>query len=569
MPHDGLVRGITFGAGAAIGCGFSLWLQRRRRSRLPRPSECPASGVAGEGKLSSHHQAIWVFFGNHLANLDFYNATMTDGDASRQLTISYPARLKASAGFMRAWGHQSESAIGAQTASIPAFVGAGSERAHDLVGVIVPFGDAGLVDPRIADSLAAVPFAGNFDWLGWTDPPAELREVRVLALDVAKLRSPNYAMPILQSHVDVLVTGALRHGEAFAAEWLGQIQFWSIVIPGREKRVTYFLNDREEARRPWARVPQASKIDALLGKTAWGPLLGLADESVLAYRCHLNDYGRLREMGVDQGWVPTRGVEAPPPSAPRAPRRAVKNFLVGFGSIIQTASRAGSDPSAVDAAPCRIAREWGYVREWNFQAATAQICALGLRRTRPGERGATINGVLFPAPDDLAAFDARENGYARVEVDREHVELLGWHELPEDARVFCYVPYAAAVVAKYGDDPATGLPRCSGAAPPWGLRPDEAPGLGLVGPSVDFPILQTYVDVCVSGCLEHGEAFAREFLRTTFLWSCFWLNEREVARRPWLHQKSYVKIDQLLREEVPAHFAHRKLESEYAVYLAA
>ena len=131
------------------------------------------------------------------------------------------------------------------------------------------------------------------------------------------------------------------------------------------------------------------------------------------------------------------------------------------------------------------------------------------------------------------------------------------------------MPYAAAVVAKYGDDPATGLPRCSGAAPPWGLRPDEAPGLGLVGPSVDFPILQTYVDVCVSGCLEHGEAFAREFLRTTFLWSCFWLNEREVARRPWLHQKSYVKIDQLLREEVPAHFAHRKLESEYAVYVAA
>ncbi|KAH8057295.1 hypothetical protein JL722_6948 [Aureococcus anophagefferens] len=354
MPHDGLVRGITFGAGAAIGS----------HDLLPRAAESKRRLHAGLGPS------------------------------------------------------ERESAIGAQTASIPAFVGAGSERAHDLVGVIVPFGDAGLVDPRIADSLAAVPFAGNFDWLGWTDPPAELREVRVLALDVAKLRSPNYAMPILQSHVDVLVTGALRHGEAFAAEWLGQIQFWSIVIPGRDKRVTYyFLNDREEARRPWARVPQASKIDALLGKTACGPEDGRG-YSILAHRCHLNDYGRLREMGVDQGWVPTRGVEAPPPSAPRAPRRAVKNFLVGFGSIIQTASRAGSDPSAVDAAPCRIAREWGYVREWNFQAATAQICALGLRRTRPGERGATINGVLFPAPDDLAAFDARENGYARVEVDR-------------------------------------------------------------------------------------------------------------------------------------------------------
>ena len=97
--------------------------------------------------------------------------------------------------------------------------------------------------------------------------------------------------------------------------------------------------------------------------------------------------------------------------------------------------------------------------ERNFQASTAQICALGLRRAAPGERGASINGVLFPAPDDLAAFDARENGYARVEVAREHVELLGWHVLPAAARVFVYVPYAPAVVRRYGSDPATGLPR--------------------------------------------------------------------------------------------------------------
>ena len=33
-------------------------------------------------------------------------------------------------------------------------------------------------------------------------------------------------------------------------------------------------------------------------------------------------------------------------------------------------------------------------------------------------------------------------------------------------------------------------------------------------------------------------------------------------------QRQYVKIDQLLREEVPAHFRHRELDSEYAVYLA-
>ena len=241
------------------------------------------------------------------------------------------------------------------------------------------------------------------------------------------------------------------------------------------------------------------------------------------------------------------------------------NFLIGFGSIIQTASRASSDPGAVDAAPCRIKAEFGYVREWNFQASTAQISALGLRRIRPGEQGATINGVLFPAPDDLAVFDERENGYMRVEVPLGLVEFLTWHRLPPHARIYVYVPYAPSVVDKYGADPATGLPCCSGPTPPDGLLPSEAPGLGLQPPSLHFPIVQTYIDVCITGCLEHGELFAREFLRTTFLWSPYWLNERALARRPWVHQKQYVKIDALLGEEVPEYFRHRKLESEFAV----
>ena len=83
-------------------------------------------------------------------------------------------------------------------------------------------------------------------------------------------------------------------------------------------------------------------------------------------------------------------------------------------------------------------------------------------------------------------------------------------------------------------------------------------------PSVNYPILQTYIDVCLSGCLEHGEEFAREFVETTFKWSPFWLNERELARRPWVHQKEYVRIDRLLAELVPRYFRHRKLESEFA-----
>ena len=193
------------------------------------------------------------------------------------------------------------------------------------------------------------------------------------------------------------------------------------------------------------------------------------------------------------------------------------------------------------------------MREWNFQASTAQICALGLRRARAGEAGATINGVLFPAPDDLAAFDARENGYMRVEVARTHVELLSWHVLPARARVFVYVPYAPAVVAKYGTDPATG---CGARAPSCRPGSPAGAGLGLVGPSVEFPILQSYVDVCISGCLEHGEAFAREFIRTTFPERVL-AQRRELARRP-APPAQYVKTTPRARG---AGGRHRKLES--------
>lgn len=527
--------------------------------QLPPPSECPLEGASFAGPLPKSSQPIqWVFLGNHLANLSFYNENVAT-DASKELYVSYPVRLRKCAGFMRCWGvgpkvkDHVRSLIGDQT--ITAVVPASDERAHDIVGVLVPFAD-GRTPPGGGRGLLPVPLA-HLDWLGVFEPPSGVGEVCVYSFSMVEdLWPPTLEMPILQSHVDTILRGALCHGEDFAAEWLDQIQWWESG-PG----VCYFLNDRDSARRPWVSDALAPTYERILAKHPPGEVIRHR-----AYKeCYLSDAHPQNGVG-DRESLPV-GVEFVPP-APLAARRAGGgNFLFGFGSIIQTKSRAGSDPKAVDAAPCRIKASWGYVREWNFQASTAQICALGLRRVRPGEQGASINGVLFPGPDDMAEFDKRENGYMRVEVPRDQVELLSWHELPPGATISCYVPYAPSVVEKYGKDPITGYPVCSGPGRPPGLLPEEEPGLGLLPPSADYPILQTYIDVCVSGCLEHGEAFAREFIATTFLWSPFWLNERELARRPWLHQKQYVKIDALLREGVPAYFCHRKLESEYAVFL--
>ena len=108
------------------------------------------------------------------------------------------------------------------------------------------------------------------------------------------------------------------------------------------------------------------------------------------------------------------------------------------------------------------------------------------------------------------------------------------------------------------------LGACSCVVSPGPARWAWRPAWGSAPQSSRYPILQSYIDVCLSGCLEHGEAFAREFIETTFLWSPFWLNERELARRPWVHEHQYVQIDRLLAAAVPDHFRERRLESEYA-----
>jgi hypothetical protein len=53
-------------------------------------------------------------------------------------------------------------------------------------------------------------------------------------------------------------------------------------------------------------------------------------------------------------------------------------------------------------------------------------------------------------------------------------------------------------------------------------------------------VLESYIDVVVEGALDYGQEFARELLETTSDWSNCWLNDRELARRPWVHDPGVV-----------------------------
>jgi hypothetical protein len=59
----------------------------------------------------------------------------------------------------------------------------------------------------------------------------------------------------------------------------------------------------------------------------------------------------------------------------------------------------------------------------------------------------------------------------------------------------------------------------------WIYLPNE-PGW----PSEECPIVQSYVDVVLAGCLEVGESFAAEFVRTTMNWGYPWIDDRSAPR---------------------------------------
>jgi len=100
------------------------------------------------------------------------------------------------------------------------------------------------------------------------------------------------------------------------------------------------------------------------------------------------------------------------------------NFIFGYGSLINSGSREATAGEPIHAIPVRVSAAFGYIRCWNDRSPSG-FTALGLRRPQPGENAMTINGVVYPvAGDNMAAFDARETGYIRVEVPPDEIEAL-------------------------------------------------------------------------------------------------------------------------------------------------
>lgn len=228
------------------------------------------------------------------------------------------------------------------------------------------------------------------------------------------------------------------------------------------------------------------------------------------------------------------------------------DYIFGFGSIINPSTH---DPWLSQAHPATdskqndddarglpgrtavILAKFGYQRGWNFRSNTG-FTALGIRRVVIAD-ASDINGVVFQIHSSmLPDFDRREVGYDRVQIPMETLQFTKTSKvnveltIPPSARIWVYVPMEENF-----------------------LPADE-----------DHPILQSYVDTVMQGCLFWGEEeMAESFVRTTAHWSPYFLNDTPSSRRPWLYRQQYTLIDEILkRNNSVTHFTDRRHPEEFA-----
>ena len=180
-------------------------------------------------------------------------------------------------------------------------------------------------------------------------------------------------------------------------------------------------------------------------------------------------------------------------------------YIFGYGSLMNSASRQLTGQTS----PAIPANVKGLVRYWSKIDDSYVLSPLIVN-----QGDGQVNGVLLAIEQAaLRDFDTRERGYHRLLVSPNDIECE--FALNESDDIWVYVK----------DTPE----------PPCNL----------------VPIMQTYVDTVLSGCLEISEAFAKQFVEQTIGWHFPRENDRHspkygnFAGVNEIHQS---KVDALLQQ---------------------
>jgi len=216
------------------------------------------------------------------------------------------------------------------------------------------------------------------------------------------------------------------------------------------------------------------------------------------------------------------------------PTENLVQYIVGYGSFIKVSSIQATDPDAGESIPVIID---GYQRVWNAQGHNVGFGTtyLGVEKSE----NASFNGVVFPLPPTEAnknssslirSYDLREEWYCRHRLPMDKIKMLDGHS-PPPGEYWIYVN-----------------------KPEYTIRPNK-----------EYPIVQSYVDIFLAGCLEIEENFnlpgyTKACVKSTIGWNKYWVNDRLFPRRARMYQPRAVQIDTILSQEVPAAFNEIRIE---------
>lgn len=207
-------------------------------------------------------------------------------------------------------------------------------------------------------------------------------------------------------------------------------------------------------------------------------------------------------------------------------------YIIAYGSLMEKKSKNGTDSTSGKNRPVNVA---GYQRGWFSKGES-----IGFSTTYLGvikNPDAYFNGTIFPlaTSTSIKNYDKREKYYCRVSVPKERIHTLDRSKLP-DAEFWIYA-----------------------------IKPES-----MANPSKKYPIVESYVDIFLSGCIEienkfHLKNFAANCVNTTSNWSTHWVNDRIYPRRPFVFEPNALKIDQLLMDNVPQFFNQIKKDNEVSI----
>ncbi len=206
-----------------------------------------------------------------------------------------------------------------------------------------------------------------------------------------------------------------------------------------------------------------------------------------------------------------------------------KHFIFGYGSLINKVSRERSSPSAFQAVPVKIKN---YTRGWFGRTGVKGLSTtyLGCLKNdssilKENEKSTFVNGVIYEInKDELPILDKRERRYKRDKVAFNDIEPYQ-NYLPKDVTIWIYTNE-------------------------FNNRTEFDNSL----PNEKFPIIQSYVDLCIAGCYEIEsefkqakiQNFSEQFITSTVNWNKHWANDRIYPRRPQVHCPKAFRIDEQL-----------------------